>query len=874
MIIRHSHTIRRYHNLIRQFSSQTICSNQKPSTTTIDDLELPYDKSKRIFLKPGQIKNRKKKNNNNNPKSASILRQSTKQPPKVNLNIFSEIYENKLNNPKNEDDDLFKHIASFKPFEKTIGVKRFENLKKHLDDSFTKTQILKYLNNISTTTKFNKRTTKNDLMDKLILNFWKINKSSDSKLSINEIILNNRVFEISPQQRFLIDPKRSNFLKNLITSLNLKVKYTNSKLIVSGLLSSLNYFEAELVQFKNNLKVEEIELPSFANIKELNFEEISRNSSVFFTPLPKNKFQIFANSENDINVAKRLISWSIDKNPHIQTKIFNEKELQNVQFIPFLNNEVWSWYDKQFQYYNIFRNKDLKPGLKTGNEIIFEKFDKMNENFLNSKQLDDLVDHKLLLNVDNSNENEFVDKSISDDILNMLKGSSTNEAAIDDDKFNLDKVLENREKSANSTDINENHSNLEELRHELGKFSEQDYDPNEFPDVSNLIVDVEGQGKVQNNDKILDNLRTELGAYSKDDDDSSLGLFDDLLEDSDKYGTNSILPEEPNFQPEEPPISKSNKDVEQHVFTNTEIDDLYNKLNNTSFTEGLNGTSKDSESYSAYTTQFGSLLLKTPKLDTNLLPPPIDSANLDSTDKNQYEFLTNEPYLIDQAINLPILYNNGNQIFTNKIQIKLIPSIFNNQNQDYSNYPPIEIQADLNDWGQIKLETLKILSIESMNQYNVLCPNLINDLKISKLIIGDLLYPQKPVKQSKETETKSSDEVDEQYQAFKNQPDLINFIKNSNLNFNSKSKSKINLPNSINLNINGTNIIYDFLHILYKTDLNFEFNNNKELILSIIEGGSLNGQKFEILIGENGNLSKTEFKKFLNDSIQFLKEIS
>ncbi|KAI5958708.1 SLS1 [Candida pseudojiufengensis] len=872
MITRHLNLNKNFTRLIRQFSTQNICFNEK-SPTTSPEIELPYDKSKRIFLKPGQIRNRKRKSNKTKltspPSSSSILRQSIKQPPKVNLNIFSEIYENKLNSV-NEDGDLFKHIASFKPFEKTIGLKRFDNLKKNLDDSFTKTQLLKYVNNLTTSKKLTKKTTKNDLIEKLILNYWKINKSTDSKSISNEIILNNRVFDLTPEERFLIEPIRSKFLKNLVNSLNLNLNFTNTKLIVSGMTSNLNFFEAELVSFKNNLKYEEITIPNFINLNDLNFGRISKTSSVFFKEIQNNKYQIIANSLSNIDLAKRLISWSIDKNPHVKTTYFNEDQMDNRTCIPYLNNDIWSWYDKQFQYYHISKDTvdDKKPGRLFGNEIIFEKFDKMNDNHLNSKHLDDLIDTNLSLKFEEPNADDYVDKSISDDILNMFKGVKPSNHA--ESEFNLDKVIQNRANSANlNSDNDPKHLNLEELRHELGKFSEQEYDPNEFPDVSNLIVDVEGQDQNKNNDQIIDNLRTELGAYGEED--SSLGLFDDLLEDTDTFTTTpASVVEEPKLQPvKEHPISERVNKFDSQ-FTDDQIKTIYDKLNDTSFTNDLKGTSKESELYSAFTIQFGSLLLKKPKLNNDLLPPPL---KVTTSENNQYKLLTNVPFLKDQVINLPVLYNNGTQIFTNKVQINLSPSIFKNSDlKDVNKYPSIEIQVELNDWGQLKLESLKILSIESMNQVDVFCPNMIYDLRISKLSIGDLLQPQGTIQQIESQ--KDDNSIDDNYKMFQNQPDLINFLKNSNLNFSSNSKSKINVPNSVNLQINGVNVIYDFLHLTYETDLNFEFAGNKEIILSIIEGGSLNGKTFEILIGENGNLNEKEFKTFINDAIQFLNELS
>ncbi|KAG5417744.1 SLS1 [Candida metapsilosis] len=866
----------------RAFSLTTILYNvvdsqtSQPISTTE---EVPSgNNQKRIFLKPDQIKKRKRRQSSGKWTSSTSSRQPRSAaspviaPSKVDLALIQELYrknKNDLNSSTTdeEDGDLSRYIETFKPFESKIGSKRYDKLTKEIYNAFKKNQIVNYINHYRTKNPglppLKSRLNKSQLIESLFTTYWKITKEK-SGIS-NEELLSSRVIELTPVQRFLLDPQRSKFIRNLIAS-NIKVQLSKNKLSVSGLKSELDNIEAEIVQLNNRIKWEDIDLSLIKKerLNALDFGELSIASSSYFQDLGHGKYKISANSQANIDLAKRLILWAFDYNPHIQTLFYNQEDIEEAQLIPYINEDVWPWSEKHAKYYSLFY-KDRKPG--TTSDLVFEKFDKMNDKFLKSKSLKDLVDQRLALK---SEKNTFIDETLSDEILSMFKSVGGKEESEGDQKvdhvsgngadvtdafteklqkeFDLDKIIKNRQESASTTSDHQQHLNLEALRHELGAF-EDDLKLEDFPEVSNLIVDAEKQ----TSDEVLEILRTELGAYAEDDGSASIEDSAEVSEADDvSEGHSSIAPSS---------LSATNPLKKHLLLSDEQIDNLYTQLNDLTFTKDLPGSSRKTEPYSAYTIQFGSLLFKQDKNHSKT--DPDSSSRLSQAKPNQFKFLTSIPFIKDLATSLPILYN-GNQTFTNKMQIRLTPSIYQNSDNNLDDaqvlqnyYPPVEIQADLNDWGRIKLETLQVLSIEAMNNmYIAAAPKLATDLQVSKLVVGDLLQPQ-------------MDEQQHNGVSFDNQPNLATFLEESQLNFG--GKVQIKPSSSIELCLDGKFIKYDFVHLTYKTDLMFDLNG-RELCLSIIEGGTFGGKRFEVILGD-GELSRDEFSKFVNDAIEFSSEI-
>ena len=154
----------------------------------------------------------------------------------------------------------------------------------------------------------------------------------------------------------------------------------------------------------------------------------------------------------------------------------------------------------------------------------------------------------------------------------------------------------------------------------------------------------------------------------------------------------------------------------------------------------------------------------------------------------------------------------------------------------------------------MQLDTLQIISLEAIKNVSVGVPTIGSDLKISRMILGDLLKQDK----------------DDSLSRLDVQPGLAEFLERSQLKVSGSTPIRIE-PN-LALNINGKNVTYEYLNFSRKSELNFEYNG-RQVNYSIINEGVHGGIRNELVIGE-GELSRDEFEQLINDSIQLVNEIN
>ncbi|CAK9441454.1 uncharacterized protein LODBEIA_P53220 [Lodderomyces beijingensis] len=816
------------------------------------DFSHDHLRSHRIFLKPADYRRKKKRNSTptaNKPLSKQPRR--TFDPEILSTLLSASTLHEKV-------DDFHRHIESFKPFESTVGRKRYENIHHQIDKAFSKAQIRSYaqlFNDKSSTTKLKTSQRKAELIDDIISKVWNVVQSE--KVQSDELII-TKMLTLTPAMQFFIMENRARFF-NAFKSFKLPMKVKGSKLYVSGVDSTVSAFEMNFLRFKKDIKKEQLDLTQLqGKFDTHDLKAVASTAQVFMPEVVDNDFVTLESySQADLDIAKRLLSWSVSKyNPHLRTDVWNKAALKNETLVPFVNKDIWSWNEKDFQYYSILRQCG-KPGC--ANEMIFDKFDCMNESVLQSKSLENLTNHRNMLHLRG--------KPVSDP--GDWQKSGETEAGADSaydqqlNSFNLDGILENRQRAPGLESARDNHLNIEDLRHQLGKFDRGEFDVDEFPDVSKLVEDVEGKS----NDQVVDELRTGLGAFN----DADASMFDELLKDFDEETTDkgkddafsTLTGEDTTDTLDESNSSTGNEflgesisqDAEPQVeaeakvpspLAKNEISNLYTQLCDFSFAPAT-GKTQTGESYVAFTVQIGAVLLQNKPTPSN--SSAFAASPVSPNDESDYQFMTNVPFVKDIATSFPVLYNNG-QPFTNSIQIRLSPSIHHGSISNLD-YPPVEIQAELDSSGCVRLDTLQILSIEAMR--NVITPlvSLPCDLQVTRIKVSDLL-------------------TGTQEERFKSQPDFERFLDESQLNFG--GVNKVQISPVLELNFDGKKIAYDFIHLTYKTDLNFDFKQRRGC-LSLIEGGEFGGRKFEVILGE-GELSQEEFEQFLNDAVQFINYIN
>lgn len=843
-----------YGSLLRNF---TVSSLRSQKIQSLDDFVLPelkseektlYDTSKRIFLKANQIYNDQKKNKYKNKaqrgnKGSGRLPRDLDKLPVIDRSFFMDFKPTE----SEEGNDINNSIETYKPLDSVIGAKKFGKLVKTMNNAFTKEQLREYYDhqqsiNPGMRWKGSSSLVKLKLIERIILDVWNISKSK--KLIVNDM-LEDRQLLLKPWQRYLLGFNQSLLFKNMLR-LKVKGKFSKNKLQLTGSESDLNFIEPELHKLLLDYTMESVDLSLFLekNIV-INFDLIQEMAKVYFhrTKKTSNVYEIYAKKTEGISLAKRLLIWSLNSNPHIKDEVFGKSTLLESTFVPFSNEELFPWYKRPFNYFT-----PLKKDHKSSNDLVFDKFDKMSNYFIELEELEELTDARFSLGEERFQDNTEIDL---DELLNTATDESSKV-----DFPDMTKILDNQEKAKQQK---QSHQDLEDLRKELGTFSNEDVDVSEFPNIAKLVEDFENADSSKQPDN-LENLRKELNQFAETEEskDINFDVIDKLIELETDQG---VLSSE-----------SLDTDISEHL-TKQQIDDLYENVSDLTFTSDLNGVNEENIVSSAYTLQFGTLVMKNKKSPSDgLIPKPVSPI----TENQEFQFVNSAPFMNDLISSYPVISQPGRQElseqpYANSMAIRLVPSMYQMKKKNkyevtdkYVNYPPVEIQANL-DRGRILHYTLQVLSLEAVKNVAVPLPKLPCDIQVSRLLLGSLL----PMNEESSSSSSSSSSSLSPEVRLASQPDLINFLEESKLNF--SGTEKISVKPSLELIINGEPVKYDYLHVSYKTDMNFKVNE-RELLVSFIEGGEFGGRSCEIAIG-NGELSRDDFEKLLKDTIQLINQI-
>lgn len=818
--------------------------------------------NKRVYLTPEQI--RKKKKKKKQVKKSSKLQENKPQennPQEFNV-LLNELREPENNSNDLKVEDVINTIDSFRPIENEIGKKAFEMITNRLNRSFNKHQLLDYLDFLekndpdimSVVVSDIKRLPKKSLIEKVIQDIWNINISD--KVIIEEV-LETMQYQLKPYEKFLLDSRRSNVISNM-KKCNVKPILESNKLRISGTESDLNFVDREFKKILNDIKHEELDISKFKSEKNLMLNKIQYIANVYFEKKGSGGiYEMYSRFPANIELAKRLLTWSVDKNPHIKDEVFEIENLSQMEFISYKNDDTLPWYGKGFDYFRLMK-KDNKPM----SELVFDKYDTMSKYFVNQDDVVGLKDSRMFLIPEQNQESVPEEEIFSEREINVLvedEFATLMEEVLkkydtdtikkylpkdDQSKFKhlfpeLSRILANQEKAKRvDKEPREALEDLEELRKDLDSLSTDDVDISEFPNIAKLVEDFEAADS-NTSPGDMESLRKELNNLIIPDANES-----DLLEDLTSDNPEAQSVEEPNNVETPGPLSS------------VQMDKLYQQLTDLSYASNLEGVDKNSILSSAFTVQFGTLLLKQKKAKPNVLFPTAKTVNSES----QFEFDGTVPYMNDLVTSLPLIQPNHDRPFTESILIRLSPSKFkvqdgtNVMDNEFGNFPPVEIQCEFDNTGVLQLDTLQIISLEAIKNVSIGVPTIGSDLKISRMILGDLLKQDK----------------DDTLPRLDVQPGLAEFLERSQLKVSGSTPIRIE-PNLV-LNINGKKVTYEYLNFSRKSELNFEYNG-RQVNYSIINEGVHGGIRNELVIGE-GELSRDEFEQLINDSIQLVNEIN
>ncbi|CAH6719782.1 sigma-like sequence protein 1, mitochondrial [[Candida] jaroonii] len=374
-----------------------------------------------------------------------------------------------------------------------------------------------------------------------------------------------------------------------------------------------------------------------------------------------------------------------------------------------------------------------------------------------------------------------------------------------------------------------------------------------------------------------------------------------------KERANDLFRLSTSFQPSNDYIKQSFKDIDDTA--EPEVDDLFKMENNfltkNSITQSIDhpteailndsevdelfNTLKDFEQNSSIeqeklldpqiTISFGNVLLETPKnpQSTNLIPV------YDSHTNPTVKFNSSIPLINDKIMNLPlfdydtlsfndILDFKNNDPYRSVVQLVFQPSLYNTDNEDLVSYPPIEMWADINNFGKIEMDSFQLLTAEDENNFHISLPNKPSDLKVSSQLIGNLLKSEdalevEDVKEQSIEDILKSTTV--KYSNFKQQPYLEDFLINSTINF--KGSEKTSIQPTIKIKFGDQLVEYQYISTHFRRVIEFNYKG-KLLQYTIIEGGPLGGRRSEISLSGR-DFTKETLKELVDDSVMLINQL-
>lgn len=313
------------------------------------------------------------------------------------------------------------------------------------------------------------------------------------------------------------------------------------------------------------------------------------------------------------------------------------------------------------------------------------------------------------------------------------------------------------------------------------------------------------------------------------------------------------------------------------ILNDQELDQLFNGLK-----DFEQNSSIDQEKLldPQITISFGNVLLETPKNpnSTNLIPV------YDPTTTSTVKFNSSIPLINDKIMNFPlfdyetlsfneILDFKNNDPYRSVVQLVFQPSLYNTNNPNLVNYPPIEIWADINNFGKIEMDSFQLLTAEDENNFHISLPNKASDLKVSSQLIGNLLKSEDEPLVVEEPQDQSIEDIlrstTQKYSNFKQQPYLEEFLVNSTINF--KGSEKTSIQPTLKIKFGDQLVEYQYISTHFRRVIEFNYKD-KLLQYTIIEGGPMGGRRSEISLSGK-DFTKETLKELVDDSVMLINQL-
>lgn len=327
-------------------------------------------------------------------------------------------------------------IENLKPNSNEITITKFDSLRKTLSKSFTKAQLRDYITETYTQPSF-KGTKKGissinkDKLSRIIIeDIWVIGKS-DKLSTLEDLLITNSV-KLSKPELFLL-LLQNGFILQYLSRVGAKVSFDTEQEKIKFTGTEYQVTNAEIIlnlilnkSHKETLNLNTIKRLFLEKYSEFSLEKIVKNTEVYFNQLNNDNYELFALNENQIKKSKRLLLWSLNYNKHLREMIVLPDSLDNLEFVPYKDDDSLSWNNRQL---NLFLLRSLK--LKEASDYMIKQLNKYSdENLMNND-----------LNFEDSIENvkSFpLGKQKSDDQLEKESWRLLNDLGITLDNFEVE----------------------------------------------------------------------------------------------------------------------------------------------------------------------------------------------------------------------------------------------------------------------------------------------------------------------------------------------------------------------------------------------------------------------------------------------------
>lgn len=310
---------------------------------------------------------------------------SYKEHYKAPINIFQD--EIKL---ETSWGSVSNSIENLKPRSNEITITKYDSLRRTLSKSFTKSQLRDYITEAYTQPSFKgtKRgisSINKDMLSRIIIeDIWMIEKS-DKISTLEDLLITNSV-KLSKPELFLL-LLQNGFILQYLSRVGAKVSFdmeyekikftgteyqvTNAEIILNLILNKSH---------KETLNLSTIKRLFLEKYNGFSLEKIGKNTEVYFKQLNNDNYELFALNENQIKKSKRLLLWLLNYNQHLREIIVLPNSLENLEFVPYKDDDSLSWNNRQL---NLFLLKSLK--LKEASDYITNQLNKYSdENLMNN----------------------------------------------------------------------------------------------------------------------------------------------------------------------------------------------------------------------------------------------------------------------------------------------------------------------------------------------------------------------------------------------------------------------------------------------------------------------------------------------------------